>query len=75
MSDRKEARIRFIDPESFEEHQKEVFSIINDDTETDEFIMQPSFPPIICPPPLTKQAVNKLKALSGVQVILPEDEE
>ncbi|KAB8277165.1 hypothetical protein BDV30DRAFT_6929 [Aspergillus minisclerotigenes] len=75
MSDRKEARIRFINPESYEEHQKEVFSIINDDTETDEFIMQPSFPPIICPPPLTTQAVKKLKALSGVQVIIPEDEE
>ncbi|KAB8200207.1 hypothetical protein BDV34DRAFT_21763 [Aspergillus parasiticus] len=75
MSDRKEARIRFIDPESFEEHQKEVFSIINDDTETDEFIMQPSFPPILCPPPLTTQAINKLKTLSGVEVIISEDEE
>ncbi|KAE8340491.1 hypothetical protein BDV24DRAFT_164225 [Aspergillus arachidicola] len=75
MSDRKEARIRFIDPESYEEHQKEVFSIINDDAETDEFIMQPSFPPILCPSPLTKQAINKLKALSGVEVDIPEDEE
>ncbi|KAB8075874.1 hypothetical protein BDV29DRAFT_171196 [Aspergillus leporis] len=70
---RKQTIIRFT-PEGFEKHDEVVLRITNEDTGTDEFVTQPSYPPLYHPPPLTEEAINKLKALDGVEVILLEDE-
>ncbi|OGM48299.1 hypothetical protein ABOM_002174 [Aspergillus bombycis] len=70
MSERKQTIIRFT-PDGFGQHDEEVLKIIIEDTGTDQFPSQPSFPPIYHPPPLTQEAINKLRALKGVEVIIP----
>ncbi|KAB8263640.1 hypothetical protein BDV32DRAFT_146455 [Aspergillus pseudonomiae] len=74
MSGRKQVIIRFT-PEGFEQHDEVVLNIIKEDTDTDQFFSKPSFPPIYHPPPLTQEAITKLKALDGVDVIIAQGED
>ncbi|KAI9930339.1 hypothetical protein ASPWEDRAFT_170965 [Aspergillus wentii DTO 134E9] len=74
MSDRKRVIIRF-DWDKFNDVNEKVINIIREDTGTDQFIVQPSYPPVYHPPPLSEDAIEKLKALDGVQLTFPDDEE
>ncbi|KAB8238751.1 hypothetical protein ETB97_009876 [Aspergillus alliaceus] len=71
---RKQTLVRFT-PEAFNQYDDEVTKVIKEDTGTDEFIAQPSYPPIYHPPPLTTEAINMLKSFTGVEVVILDDEE
>ncbi|KAI9934851.1 hypothetical protein ASPWEDRAFT_186480 [Aspergillus wentii DTO 134E9] len=76
MSDteRKSVSIRFDNIEAYQEHDATVNAIMTKDASNgEEFIMQPSYPPIYCPPPMSSDAIEKLQALEGVQVIVHDN--
>ncbi|KAE8359326.1 hypothetical protein BDV27DRAFT_162733 [Aspergillus caelatus] len=71
MSDRREIRYTYEDPNAFFEQDKKV---TEEDTGEDTWPSAQSLPPICFPPPLTAGAIEKLKGLGGVIIQELEDE-
>ncbi|KAB8077478.1 hypothetical protein BDV29DRAFT_55938 [Aspergillus leporis] len=74
MSERKQIRYTYHSIEDYEQYDSQVSEIIKEDTDAEFWVMSRSLPPIAFPPPLNAEAIEKLKAFGGVNVIVVEDE-
>ncbi|RSM15162.1 hypothetical protein CDV31_005096 [Fusarium ambrosium] len=68
MGDRVQVRYTFTGIEEWDECREQLREIIQNDTGEEAWIETRSLPPIGMPPPLTAEAVQKLKGLAGVNV-------
>ncbi|KAH7136864.1 hypothetical protein B0J13DRAFT_560166 [Dactylonectria estremocensis] len=68
MADRVRIRYTFKGIEQFEEFVEPLRKIIEEDSGQEQWIETRSLPPIGFPPPLSTEAVEKLKKLAGVNV-------
>ncbi|KAE8356081.1 hypothetical protein BDV28DRAFT_145580 [Aspergillus coremiiformis] len=75
MSDRKRISYTYRGIEAYEEHDKTVTEIIKEDTGVENWPVTTSMPPRGIPPPLTTEAIDKLKALDGVIVIVQDEDD
>ncbi|PLB48919.1 hypothetical protein P170DRAFT_509585 [Aspergillus steynii IBT 23096] len=55
--------------EAWETHDEEVRKIITEDTKTDNWICNRALPPTCYPPPLSAEAIEKIKKLSDDIVV------
>ncbi|KAE8374672.1 hypothetical protein BDV26DRAFT_269445 [Aspergillus bertholletiae] len=75
MSERKRIRYHYEGIESWEENHAKLHEIINEDTGGEPWPETKSLPPIGFTAPLTTSAIQKLKGLSGVEIIEISDDD
>ncbi|KAM5379441.1 hypothetical protein ACJZ2D_004139 [Fusarium nematophilum] len=68
MADRKRVSYTYLTIEHWEMQDEKVREIIREDTGEDSWTNAPVAPPTSLPPPITAQAIDKLKDLDGVIV-------
>ncbi|KAM6511996.1 hypothetical protein FALCPG4_016984 [Fusarium falciforme] len=68
MADRVKVRYTYHTLEDFEQFNKQLREIIQQDTGEEAWIETKSLPPIGFSPPLSAEGVQKLKGLSGVRI-------
>ncbi|KAF4337972.1 succinyl-:3-ketoacid-coenzyme A transferase mitochondrial precursor [Fusarium beomiforme] len=67
MADKMKIRYTYQGVEAWEESERDLKKLIQDDTGVEFWIETRSIPPMGIPPPVTKDCVEKLKGLNGVQ--------
>ncbi|KAF7587726.1 hypothetical protein BBP40_006833 [Aspergillus hancockii] len=67
MSERKRIRYAY-EFEAYQQYDEQVTEIIKADTGEEVWVSTRSYPPICFPPPLTTEAIDRLKTLEGVQI-------
>ncbi|KAH7141752.1 hypothetical protein EDB81DRAFT_884816 [Dactylonectria macrodidyma] len=68
MTDRKSVSYTFERPEDFEHSNQPAIDIVVDDTGAKHWMSNRAMPPTSYPPPLTPDAIEKLKNMKGVIV-------
>ncbi|KAF9774747.1 hypothetical protein IL306_007220 [Fusarium sp. DS 682] len=68
MADKTKIRYTYQGYEEWQQSEKELKKLISDDTGVEFWIETRSIPPMGIPPPVSKDCIEKLKGLNGVEI-------
>ncbi|KAL2074445.1 hypothetical protein VTL71DRAFT_8223 [Oculimacula yallundae] len=69
MSDRREVNLSWSTIEDYQQNRARAYQIIKEDAGVEHWIQTRSLPPSERPPPLSEDAIEKLKGISGLEMV------